>query len=438
MRIEGLTGEVITSKDKNYNKLRRDFNLCYNYYPKYIVYPSETKDIINAINYSRKNNINIRIRNGGHNYESFSVANDSMVIDVSNLVDFNIDEENNTVTIGAGLRLGDLYKKLAKYNYAFVGGSCLTVGVTGLTLGGGVGYLQRAYGLSCDNLLEIELVDCFGKVVISNLENNNRLFSALRGAGGNNFGVVTILKFKIYPIDFVISISVKWPKENRYEVINKFQQIAENLDNRITIKLVITANDITLSGLGITTLDEVINELNDILTVENEEEFNIEEISFLDFVVKNGGDIKTGAPFKTTGKVIYKPLSYEACNLIFHHLDKLHHNKIDTNVGLLLLGGKVKDNDFIDDGFAHRKALFIFQIDSKWSENSNEQDKKNIGLVNKFSEDMNEYTNGGYVNYCDINVENYLEYYYGEKYLKLKEIKEIYNPTKLFDFQQGL
>lgn len=166
--IEGLTGLVITKEDKSYNIVRRNKNLYFSYYPKVIVYPNNITDVINAVNWARKQGLNIRCRSGGHNYESFSVANDAVVIDVSNLLDFKIDTKEGYIKIGPGYTLGQLYPKIAKYGFAFVGGSCGSIGVSGIALGGGVGFLQREYGLVCDNLVEAQIVDAFGRIITAN------------------------------------------------------------------------------------------------------------------------------------------------------------------------------------------------------------------------------------------------------------------------------
>ena len=210
--MEGLTGTVITKADKSYDILRRNANLYFSYYPRVIVYPNNTTDVINAVNWARKEALNIRCRSGGHNYESFSVGNDVVVIDVSNLLDFEIDTNEGYVRIGAGYKQEQLYHKIAKYGFGFVGGICGSIGVVGITLGGGVGYLQREYGLVCDNLVEAQIVDAFGRLITVNSYQNQYLLAALRGAGSNNFGVVVSLTFKIHPIDKVTVLTAKWLK----------------------------------------------------------------------------------------------------------------------------------------------------------------------------------------------------------------------------------
>ena len=160
-----LTGLIITESDKSYGFVRKDENLYFSYYPRVIVYPSNITDVVNAVNWGRKQGLNIRCRSGGHNYEAFSIGDDVVVIDVSNLLNFEIDTNKSYVRIGAGYNLDQLYNKIDKFGFAFVGGSCKSVGVSGITLGGGVGFLQRQYGLVCDNLVEAQIVDAFGNII---------------------------------------------------------------------------------------------------------------------------------------------------------------------------------------------------------------------------------------------------------------------------------
>jgi len=118
-----------------------------------------------------------------------------------------------------------------------VGGGCQSIGVTGITLGGGVSFLQREYRLVCHNLVEVRIVDAFGGIITDNSYQNQDLFAALRGAGSNNFGVVVSLTFKVYPIDKVTVMTAERPKKSRYEVIQAFQKVGEYVDNRYTIKV---------------------------------------------------------------------------------------------------------------------------------------------------------------------------------------------------------
>ncbi|MDC9324221.1 FAD-binding oxidoreductase, partial [Clostridioides difficile] len=134
---------------------------------------------------------------GAHNYEGYSTGDDIIVIDLSRMNKINLDEESNMVTIEGGVRNREAYDFLCSKGYPFPGGGCPTVGIAGLTLGGGWGYSSRFLGLACDSLMEIEFIDYKGNLITANSNTNEDLFWASKGCGGGNFGVVVSMTFKL-------------------------------------------------------------------------------------------------------------------------------------------------------------------------------------------------------------------------------------------------
>ena len=192
-----LTGEVITREDFEYEEERKGWNRAIEKYPLVIVYCECEEDIRNAIIFAKTNSLSVRIRSGRHHYEGYSTGNDIVVIDVSKMNKIYIDEENSKIKIQGGVKNRELYEVTGKRRYPFPGGGCPTVGVVGFTLGGGWGYSSRLLGLGCDRLVEVELINCNGELVICNKEENEDLFWALRGCGGGNFGIVTSMTFNL-------------------------------------------------------------------------------------------------------------------------------------------------------------------------------------------------------------------------------------------------
>lgn len=433
-----LTGLVITEADKSYNLLRRTKNLYFSYYPRVIVYPNNIADVINAVNWARKQGLNIRCRSGGHNYESFSVGNDVVVIDVSNLLDFEIDINAGYVRIGSGYKQEQLYPKVAQYGFAYIGGICGSVGVAGIALGGGVGYLQREYGLVCDNLVEAQIVDAYGRIITANSYENQDLFAALRGAGSNNFGVVVSLTFKVHPIDKVTVLTAEWPKEHRYEVIQGFQKIGDYLDNRYTIKVSITKNTIGLYGVGLrSTKKEMEQALSGLLRVPNKMNYTTKHIDFKEFIQEYSFvSIPTG--FKITGLFAYNPLRSAPCQIIFHYLDNSPPIQPAIEISFLLLGGKVAENEFLPSAYPHRRAKVLVQIDAQWTPEYSMYADETVRWVNSLRESLLPYADFGYLNYCDINIPNYLYSYFGDNVSWLKTVKEKYDPYNLFHYPQGI
>ena len=436
---EGLTGLIITKDDKIYNIVRRNTNLYFSYYPRVIVYPNNIKDVVNAVNWARNRGLNVRCRSGGHNYESFSVANDAVVIDVSNLLDFEIDTNKGYVKIGAGYTQEQLYPKIAKYGFAFVGGSCGSIGVSGITLGGGVGYLQREYGLVCDNLVEAQIVDAFGRIITANSYQNQDLLYALRGAGSNNFGVVISLTFKVYPIDKVVVMTAKWPKNSRYEVIQAFQKVGEYLDNRYTIKISMTKYSIELYGIGLrSTEKEMEKSLSVLLKVPDKMNYTTKYIDFKESVQKCPEYVATPTGFKTTGLLAYKILRKEPCQIIFDYLDNSPNIQPTIQIGFLLLGGKIKENKKLPSAYPHRDAKVLIQIDAQWLPEYSMYANDTIRWVNSLRKSLLPYAGFGYLNYCDINISNYLYNYFGNNVFWLKLVKAKYDPYNLFYYPQSI
>ncbi|MDZ5252158.1 FAD-binding oxidoreductase [Clostridium sp. LIBA-8841] len=437
--IEGLTGLVITKEDKSYNIVRRNKNLYFSYYPKVIIYPNNITDVINAVNWARKQGLNIRCRSAGHNYESFSVANDAVVIDVSNLIDFKIDTKEGYVRIGPGYALGQLYPKIAKYGFAFVGGSCGSIGVSGITLGGGVGFLQREYGLVCDNLVEAQIVDAFGRIITANSHQNQDLFAALRGAGSNNFGVVVSLTFKVYPIDKVTVLTAEWPKDRRYEVIQVFQRVGEHLDNRYTIKVSMTKDAIELYGVGLrSTEKEMEQALSVLLKIPNKTNYTTKQIGLKEYMQKYQDFVSKPTGFKITGLLAYNPLGKAPCQILFDYLDNSPPIKPPIDIGFLLLGGKIAENESLPSAYPHRDAKVLVQIDAEWTPQYSMYANNTVRWVNNLRESLIPYANFGYLNYCDINIPNYLYNYFGNNVSWLKIVKEKYDPYNLFYYPQGI
>ena len=157
-----LTGRVIWPHDPAYEEARQSFNARFSRFPAAIVVCDNTNDVRNAVRWARQERIPLRARSGGHSYEAFSVVDGGLVIDVGGLNQIDVDVSRGEAVVGAGVRLLDCYRRLWDHGVTIPAGTCPGVGIAGLTLGGGIGFLSRQYGLTCDNLVAVELVDADG------------------------------------------------------------------------------------------------------------------------------------------------------------------------------------------------------------------------------------------------------------------------------------
>jgi FAD/FMN-containing dehydrogenase len=195
---EQIQGAVITPEDDAYDTLRSVIFKEGN--PAVIVQPKNTDDVAAAVKYAGDNGLLLSVRSGGHSGGGFGTNDQGLVIDLSPIHDVElIDKDAGIVKVGAGAHWIDVAKKLHAYGLALSSGDTTSVGVGGLTLGGGIGWMVRKYGLTIDSLVSAEVVTASGDILKADSNNNSDLFWAIRGGGGN-FGVVTYLEFKAHPV----------------------------------------------------------------------------------------------------------------------------------------------------------------------------------------------------------------------------------------------
>ena len=179
-------------------------------------------DVIAAVNFARENELTLAVRGGGHNGGGLGVWDGGLVIDLSRMKGIRVDPERRTVRVEGGCTLGDMDHATHAFGLATPSGIMSTTGVGGLTLGGGLGHLTRKCGLAIDNLLAVDVVLADGRLVTASSDENEDLFWAVRGGGGN-FGVVTSFLFKVHPISTIIAGPTLWPLEQAPEVMRWYR-----------------------------------------------------------------------------------------------------------------------------------------------------------------------------------------------------------------------
>ncbi len=196
---ESVRGEVIAPQDESYDEARKVFNAMIDRRPAVVVRCTGTDDVVAAVNFARENGLDLAVRGGGHSVPGFGTADDAVVIDLSGMRDVQVDPARRTARAQGGATWGVFNDATHAHGLATTGGVVSTTGVGGLTLGGGIGYLARGVGLSCDNLVAAEVVTADGRALSASEGENEDLFWAIRGGGGN-FGVVTAFEFRLHPV----------------------------------------------------------------------------------------------------------------------------------------------------------------------------------------------------------------------------------------------
>lgn len=218
-----LRGELIEPGDKGYDTVRKVYNAMIDKRPRLIARCVDVGDVITAVNFARQNQMLLAVRGGGHNGGGLGVCDDGLVIDLSQMKYTRVDPKARTVQAGGGCTWGDVDHATHAFGMATPSGIISTTGVAGLTLGGGIGHLTRKCGLSIDNLLSVDLVLADGRFVTASGDENQDLFWAIRGGGGN-FGVVTSFLFKLHPIKTIIGGPTLWTLEQAASVMKWYRE----------------------------------------------------------------------------------------------------------------------------------------------------------------------------------------------------------------------
>jgi FAD/FMN-containing dehydrogenase len=192
-------GDVVSSEDEGYEDARKVYNAMIDRRPAVVVRAANTGDVIAAVNFARENGLEVAVRGGGHSVPGFGTSDGGVVIDLVGMRGVRVDPAASTARAEGGATWGDFNAATHAFGLATTGGIISTTGVGGLTLGGGIGYLARGFGLSIDNLISADVVTADGSFVQASQDEHADLFWALRGGGGN-FGVVTSFEFRLHPV----------------------------------------------------------------------------------------------------------------------------------------------------------------------------------------------------------------------------------------------
>jgi FAD/FMN-containing dehydrogenase len=217
-----LSGGLIEPGHPNYDASRKVHNGMIDRRPRLIARCADVADVMTAVNFGREQKLLVAIRGGGHNAGGFGVCDDGLVIDLSPMNYVRVDPKKKTVRTGGGALWRDVDHATHPFGLAVPAGIVSTTGVAGLTLGGGIGYLTRHYGLTIDNLLAVEMVLADGRFVTANAKENADLFWAVRGGGGN-FGVATSFLFKARPVHTDYGGPMLWPMEDATEMMRWYR-----------------------------------------------------------------------------------------------------------------------------------------------------------------------------------------------------------------------
>jgi FAD/FMN-containing dehydrogenase len=227
-------GAVLTADDPAYEETRKIWNAMIDRRPGLIVRCTGTADVVQAVRFARKHRLLLSVRGGGHNIAGLAVCEGGLMIDLSNMRGVWVDPVAGTARAQAGCTLADVDRETQLHGQAAVLGFISTTGIAGLTVGGGFGYLTRQHGCTCDSLVSVEVVTADAKVLRASTEENEELFWALRGGGGN-FGIVTSFEYRMYPVGpEILGGAIAWRGEDAKRVLDTYREFSATSPRELT------------------------------------------------------------------------------------------------------------------------------------------------------------------------------------------------------------
>jgi FAD/FMN-containing dehydrogenase len=442
-----VRGETITPGDFEYEDARRVYNAMIDRRPHVVVRPLGADDVVAAVEFARANDFPVAIRGGGHSVPGFGTADDAVVIDLSEMQEVDVDPHGRIARAEGGATLGVFNDATHEHGLATTGGIISTTGIGGLTLGGGIGYLARAFGLACDNLVSAEVVTADARRVTASESENVDLFWALRGGGGN-FGVVTAFEYRLHPVEQVYGGPILYELDDAATVLEFYRDYIKDAPRE----------------LGGFPAWQIAPPLPFIPEDRHGEPFLI-------FVACWAGPVDQGeaalAPFHEVAPVVAEmvgPMPYPAINSAFDALvpaglqhywkanfvkeltdeaiaAHLEHGPkvpaVNSTVHIYPINGAVQDVSSDATAFAYRDANFATVIAGMWPDPADNE--ANTAWVRDFYEATAPLSEeGGYINFMAEDDQARIRVNYKGNYDRLVEIKREYDPDNIFRVNQNI
>lgn len=429
--------------------------------PLAILSAASAEDVSKAIAFARKYSLPVALRSGGHSYPGYSAGGapgtgvaPSLIIDTRPMNSISLDSSDN-VTIGAGASLAEVYDTVGNADRALAGGSCATVGIAGLTLGGGVGVLVRAYGLTIDSLTALTIVTADGKVRTASANSNPDLFWACRGGGGGHLGVVTSFTFSTVAAPQVTMYSLSWPFASAASVIAAWQDWAPTADPKLwaTLKLLngprYGANPgLFMSGTWLGDPSQLDAEFASFFAAAGTPSSDLRGThSYHDAMMSYAGCAGipvaecTTAPggklareaFGATSHVAYAKLDQAGIQQLVSQVGAAASipGVIDAGISMDALGGVVGNVASNATAFPHRAALASIQYTATFPDGTDPAPLD--AYVRGFRAAMIPYWgDGAYVNYADPSLADPAKSYFAGNVSRLEAVRQKYDPDGFF------
>ena len=443
-----LRGTLIAPEHADYDAARSVYNAMIDKRPVAVVRCADVADAIAAVRFARDHDLLLAVRGGGHNGPGHGTCDGGIVLDLRQMNSVRVDPANRTARVEGGCLLSEVDHATHPFGLAVPAGVVSTTGVAGLTLGGGLGHLTRKFGLSIDNLLEVDVILSDGRLVTASADQNADLFWAIRGGGGN-FGVVTSFVFRLQPVSTVIGGPMFWPFESAAEVLRLYDTFLHGAPDDLngTLGSVVVPpiepfpaelhnqQMIAITWCYTGTADDAVTTFANIRELFGTPALDwVGELPFPALQSMFDATYPAGLQWYWKSDFV-NALSEEAIALHVAHLSEL-----PTPLSTLLLHPIDGAASRIAPGatpWTYRRATWAMVIAGVSADPADKE--RIISWARKYWEDLHPFSAGGaYINFIMEEGQGQIEATYSENYARLADIKAKYDPTNFFRVNQNI
>ena len=435
--------------------------------PAGIAYCATALDVSACVAFVRKFAMPVAARSGEHSYAGWS-STTGLIVDVTAMNSFRAS--GGLVQVGTGLQLIDMYNQLAAAGLAVPGGTCATVGVAGLTLGGGIGVLSRAYGLTSDNLESLQIVTANGQLRTCDATSNRDLYWASRGGGGGNFGIAISFTFRAHQVSQLVSFVLSWPWSQAAQVVAGWQSWAPFQPGALWPSLRMSAAPgggtpvVQVGGTYLGSVADCQQLLAQLYTAVGSVPVNpgnVSQTSYLNAMMIQAGcgdytfsechlptQTKNGmlprVPSYAKSDFFTQPIPAAGIQALIAGIEQMRGvSGAAGGLGEVLFdafGGALNQVNPSATAFVHRDSLFLAQYLTRWKEGGSAAGaSRQHAWLRSLYASLHPYASGqAYQNYIDPDLANWQQAYYGVNYERLSQVKAAYDPHQVFRFPQGI
>jgi FAD binding domain/Berberine and berberine like len=441
-----IRGSALTPSDPGYAEVREVFNAMHHAGPDLIVSCSGTADVVDAVNFAREQGLAVAVRGGGHSIAGLSSIDGGMLIDLAPMRGVQVDPERRVAQVQGGALWADVDRETQAFGLATPGGVVSDTGVAGLTLGGGYGWLRRKHGLSCDCVLEAQVVCADGEVRQASEDTNPDLFWAIRGGGGN-FGIVTSFTFALHPVGPIVAFAgAFYPLEDAADVLRGWRDYVTQAPNEVT-SVCVTITFPADPDMPEAVHDRPVAIIGGVYAGDPDKGMDV--LQPLRELGTPLIDISQPMPF-TAVQTAFDPLFPRNTLQAYWksgYLDELSDEAIDviaakandrpaplTLVNTFHMGGAIGDVNPEDTAFSERTSPFMISIDGMWTDPA--ENDANVAWVRAAWQEIGKFGTGGvYLNFTGLADEELtagVDSALGRNLRRLAEVKADYDGDNFF------